>query len=224
MDTVLTKEFGENKRVRVCSDYDGCDDPRSWDNVAHFICRHGRYKLGDNDNIEGELQKLADKFKVDIEGLNFLQVIKALNDYCVIKPISMYEHSGCTVFFGAPTDPWDSGYIGFGYVTFEDIDGPNCGRNAKDYPDWRDQAEEIMDGEMDTYDRYVRGEVYGYFVEEYDADEGEWNETGSCWGFYMEPEEVANEAIADNTPREPQPEPKPKKFIPIQLEFDFDFA
>ena len=48
---------------------------------------------------------------------------------------------------------------------------------------WRNRAEEIMRGEVELYDNYLRGEVYGYELYERDSDT-DWSEIDSCWGFY----------------------------------------
>lgn len=232
-DSVLTKEFG-NYRVNItyCTEY---DNPRTdWDcNAAHFVTRHRRYSLTESSDIEGEINALAEKYRISIKGKSFLGAINALNAYCVIKPIAMYEHSGITVWFGSPNDRWDSGYIGYGYITEDDVNA--CGRNEKDYPTWRDQAEAIMNDEMDTFDRYCRGEVYDMEVEklieptwaeqdredfdmdEWREDDAHWEGYDACCNYIMDAEELADLIIKEYTPKEPE---KPK-FIPKQLRLEF---
>ena len=41
-----------------------------------------------------------------------------------------------------------------------------------------------MEGEVEEYDQYLTGEVYGIIEEEYDAEDDTWEETDSCWGFF----------------------------------------
>ena len=43
-------------------------------------------------------------------------------------------------------------------------------------------AEVDMESEVEVYDQYLRGEVYGYTL--YEQEEDEWVEQESCWGFY----------------------------------------
>ena len=44
----------------------------------------------------------------------------------------------------------------------------------------REKVREWLEGEIETFDQYIRGDVYGFIVEE----DGE--EIDSCWGFYGE--------------------------------------
>ena len=62
---------------------------------------------------------------------------------------------------------------------------------------WKDRADKYLEGEVETYDQYLRGDVYGYtltkktihqekcphcgeVIREYEDEE----EVDSCWGFY----------------------------------------
>lgn len=51
-----------------------------------------------------------------------------------------------------------------------------------------DSAKEILIGEVETYDQYLTGEVYGFIIEKCELCEccgnGEWEHVDSCWGFY----------------------------------------
>lgn len=43
--------------------YDDCaEDPREWENVATFACKHSRYNLGDNVDFDSELTRLFNKY------------------------------------------------------------------------------------------------------------------------------------------------------------------
>lgn len=67
---------------------------------------------------------------------------------------------------------------------------------------WRKRAREIMEGNVETYDQYLTGDVYGFRI--YDItgtnddviDEDEIVEEDSCWGFYGS--DVMENGIADN--------------------------
>ena len=54
--------------------------------------------------------------------------------------------------------------------------------------DTKARAEKYLDGQIETLDIYVSGQISGYEIE---AEEG--NDSDSCWGFYSE-EEAINEA------------------------------
>lgn len=49
---------------------------------------------------------------------------------------------------------------------------------------WKKIAYADMQGEVDVYDQYLTGEVYGVITEEYNAEDDDWEEKDSCWGFF----------------------------------------
>lgn len=229
MNDIILQEISEDgsKRVSIYYDEDPCDSPRDWDTFCHMICEHRRYSLGDtHSGAESELHQLCEKYNIDWEGdwekdndeMSIPEMMKALSEYIVIRPISIYDHSGVAIFWGTsfPFDcgGWDTSNIGFGYCEESDVE--QAGRNENQYPNWRDQAIAIMDGEMETYDKYIRGKVYGWKLEERRAPTKElmetpewdeflsdyweenfgWEEIDSCWGCYDEPDVIAKDVIA----------------------------
>ena len=118
-------------------------------------------------------------------------------DLVFIKQINLYDHSGITVSTsnGYPyNDRWDAGCVGFIYVTKKTI-LEETGYTTEEA--WKDVAEDFIEAEMETYDNYVRGDVYGFtltkkvfkqdkcphcdeVISEYEVDE----DVDSCWGFY----------------------------------------
>lgn len=201
-----------NYRVKVYYDTE-YENPRTeWDNASHMVVDTREMGV-ESDDVEGVLNRLCEKYEIDNEDMDFLETIEALNEFIVIMPISMYSHSGITVWYGSPNCRWDSGYIGFGYMEHADLYGEMCGRNKKDYPYWRDQCMAVMEGEMETLDKAARGEVFGWVIQkliepsfemtlapEYDAEEWEedddnWDEIDSCWGYFMDSKDVLKEGI-----------------------------
>ena len=52
---------------------------------------------------------------------------------------------------------------------------------------WRARAIELMKGEVETYNQYLTGDVYGYTLYATDDDtddDPDWEEIDSCWGFF----------------------------------------
>ena len=98
----------------------------------------------------------------------------------VMLPLYLYDHSGITMSTGSFGCPWDSGQVGFIYMTREKAE--ENWPSLKDDPDaLRLKAEERLEAEVEVYDQYLTGEVYGYVIEDDDGEEVE-----SCWGFYGE--------------------------------------
>jgi hypothetical protein len=62
----------------------------------------------------------------------------------------------------------------------------------------KDRVTEYLKGDVETYDQYLRGDVYGYRVFKVETCElgcEHEEELDSCWGFYGE-EECMKEGVA----------------------------
>lgn len=183
------------------------EDPRNWYNLCTMICWHRSYRLGDKhsfDNPDEFMQHLyldvtGKHWCDDHESDDWQDVYKELQktDLVLIKQINLYDHSGITVSTssGYPyNDRWDSCCVGFIYVTKKTI-FKECGNITEE--NWKERADQYLEGEMKTYDQYLRGDVYGFFltkkvvkqdkcphcgevIREYEDEE----EVDSCWGFY----------------------------------------
>ena len=147
-------------------------------------------------------------------------------DFVVMVPLNLYDHSGLSISTSNRypyNDPWDAGCVGYAYITKEKAmkelreyevdengnririehkhDNGNVTYSYKTKPltdeTWRARAREVIDAEVETYDQYLRGDVYGYILEkEVIVEEKcpccgeviktytEMKEEDSCWGFY----------------------------------------
>ena len=101
--------------------------------------------------------------------------------YFISLPVYMYEHSGITISTGGFSCSWDSGQLGFIYVSKADI--------RKEYG-WKNitkkriaQIAKYLDGEIKVYDQYLVGDVWGFQIGNYN-EYGEFNCMDSCYGFY----------------------------------------
>ena len=142
------------------------ESPREWSNISHMVCFHGRYNLGDNhDYKSGDFSSWDDLEE---------RLIEDEGAY-IIRPLSLYDHSGITIFIGEPNDRWDSGRVGFVYVTKETIEH----EYGSITPEIEKLVEEVIESEVKLYDQYLQGDVYGYTIEDADGEE-----IDSCWGFY----------------------------------------
>lgn len=149
------------------------------------------------------------------------------SDKIYIKELNLYDHSGITISTSNSypyNDRWDAGCVGFIYVTKEKALKEWGGIPEKDesgefikilheHPDgsvsysikytpiteenWKECAEYHINNEVETYDQYLRGDVYGFtltkkvlkqdkcphcgeVIREYEVDEF----VDSCWGFF----------------------------------------
>lgn len=146
-----------------------------------------RVALGIGGNFNGDYWECsgpeekdeAIDFAVDqspLERLNSDDVEELLENELVMCPVSLYDHSGLNIYIGSPQCRWDSGYVGFIYQTKQDT-LHNWSDATED--NWKDIAMKHMEAEMETYNYYVSGQVYGYVIED---EEGE--EIDSCWGYF----------------------------------------
>ena len=145
------------------------DTPRTWDNLGIMVCSHKRDSYGDKHNFNFSNYESWQEMEKDIMD-NY--------DGHTILPIYMYEHSGVTVSSKPFGDRFDSGRLGLIYCTKKDV--------AKECID-DENVEAALQGEIETYNQYLMGDVYGYRIYKISkCDQGHEHreELDSCWGFY----------------------------------------
>jgi hypothetical protein len=145
--------------INIVQDEDP-QNPREEDcNVGKMVCFHKRYTLGDKDHgfKQSDYSTWAE----------LRAAIETDNDVAVCLPIYMYDHSGITINTTGFSCPWDSGQIGFIFCTNKQVREEWSGDNER--------AAKYLVGEVETYDQFLRGDVYCYDI--VGTDE-------SCCGFY----------------------------------------
>jgi hypothetical protein len=168
--------------VKLIRDNDA-ESPRSWDNLGTMACAHKRYNLGDEDGTREALQiiykhlsdKQLDEMGFDDGELPDIQAALEKTGQVIMLPLYLYDHSGITMSTSSFSCRWDSGQVGFIYVTKEKV--------RKEYG-WKlltkeriAKIEAILKGEVEVYDQYLTGDVWGFEVIEDDK-------VDSCWGFF----------------------------------------
>lgn len=177
-----TVKIAENDThvLKIVQDDDLHETPRDWDNLGKMICWHSRYNLGDDHNYsdsEDFLNSLADDFVDDWQEVDDEAVRKIISENYLILPLYLYDHSGITMNTTGFSCRWDSGQVGWIYMSHEDI--------VKEYGSLDiEKAKENLIAEVKTYDMYLRGEVYGFQLIKKDEDGEELETIDSCWGFY----------------------------------------
>lgn len=99
-------------------------------------------------------------FDYIVDLLTDAHCVKLLRPHMEILPLSVYEHTGLTMYVGDPTGDFDSGYAGFIYVTKEEA-FDNFGATEEN---WREIADERMEDSVETYADFLEGDVYEYVV------------------------------------------------------------
>ena len=145
------------------------ESPREWDNLGTMVCFHKRYELGDKTDYRSEDYDSWDELE---EG-----IIKNEGEV-VILPLYLYDHSGITISTSPFGCNFDSGRIGFIFVSKYKIKKEGIDET---------KVEEYLKGEVSTYDQYLTGDVWGYQIYEIETcDKGHEhkNEVESCYGIY----------------------------------------
>ena len=171
---IETKEH-EKATIKIYTDDDPHEGPRDWDNLGTMLCFHGRYNLGDSD-AQDDLNERYDSD--DFEDWDAMeQALIKQEDIAVILPLYLFDHSGITIRTGPFSCPWDSGQVGFVFVTKDKL--------RKEFNRKRlstkilTKAEGILCSEVKVYDQYLTGDIYGFVIEDKSGEQ-----VDSCWGFY----------------------------------------
>ena len=175
MHDPVYEEAYQGLTIKIFHDPDA-EDPREWSNLGTLICWHRRYRLGDShqfDSPEAFLRDLADVS--DQSDLSMAQLRERADRKAVLLPVFLYDHSGLAMNTIGFHCPWDSGQVGYVYVTLEAVRDEFKVKRVTET--LREKADEILRGEIVSYDAYLGGRVYGYVIEQ----DGE--EIDACWGF-----------------------------------------
>ena len=149
------------------------ENPREWDNLGTMICFHRRYSLGDKHDYNTQ----------EYDGWKEMEeaIIENENVHTIL-PLYLYDHSGITISTTPFSCHWDSGKIGFIYVSKDKVLREGIDET---------KIEEYLKNEVETYDKYLTGDVWGYDVYRIETcDKGHDHRTlvESCYGFYDEDE------------------------------------
>ena len=161
MEPAYAEEY-KGFKIKIFYDEDPPNPRTEWEHQGTISYWHRRRIVGDDKDGTRLLRPLDDEAsdpptREDMErsGLVFL-------------PVYMYDHSGVTINTTGFSCPWDSGQLGWVWAKF----------NPDEYNS-RESLEHAIQAEIEEYDHYLRGNVYGYEVEDEDG-----NLLESCWGFF----------------------------------------
>jgi hypothetical protein len=165
-----------NCTIEIIPDEDSSNPRTDWDQAGTMVCWHSRYDLGDKNAA----QRIADDLNNAGDGTHFKGIhycysddpstlhAAAIDAGFHVMPLFLYDHSGITMNTSGFSCPWDSGQVGFIYMTPETA-------KAEGIPD----PLKCLKSEVTVYDQYLTGDVFGFIVEHNESGEED-----SCWGFY----------------------------------------
>lgn len=169
--TIEGTHDGKPAVLRIFTD-DSPESPREWDNLGTLKTWHRSYDFSDDDapNIDSD---------------DFEEWAKE-NDVALYLPVYMLDHSGVRLSTRDFCDRWDSGQVGYIWVTRDKL--------RQEYGQARitkallKKAQAVLQGEIETLDQYASGDVYGFVIER-PCKCGSCGDThaehiDSCFGFY----------------------------------------
>lgn len=169
-------------------------NPRTdYDSLGTMACVHRRYDLGDSGGFENLRDAVrqhplwhdcwqdynSDKFQAEDEDHDWW-VKTAIRFGFVMLPLYLYDHGGITMRCSPFSCPWDSGQVGVIFcspVTMRKEYGIKAGRRVTRKV--KEKVIEVLKAEVETYDQYLIGDVWGYVIENEDGEHED-----SCWGFF----------------------------------------
>lgn len=214
MDVTNTQYYREKDgnllKLEIWSDPDPMNPRTDWDNAGTMVCFHRRYQLGDvktgQNGTTGLIPHTNVRYDNSSDGADAFvewaqEQLKAGN--LVIASLDLYDHSGITMkicswdedAFGTGRTGWDSGIVGWIFITKDKAISEFA---VKEGQDWKERARECLKAEVDVYDDYLCGDVYGFTLSRLSAyttiengvervnynSDAEWEEVDSCGGYY----------------------------------------
>lgn len=196
--------------LEIYPDQDARNPREDSEELGTMQCWHKRYDLGDKNDHKTDRDFL--RTLASIVSTSFQKLFEA-NEYnedlwlpiafafvqkkYAILPLYLYDHSGITMRTTSFSCRCDSGQVGWIYASLEDCrkewgkPKANWSTKLKGGKTLREMALERMVSEVEVYDDYLTGNVYGYAIK--DADD---NELDSCWGFLGDQKYCLEEARA----------------------------
>lgn len=184
------------------------DDPINWRNdsepLGTMVCWHSRYNLGDMQpkydpsefyySLASEIVGGIDHPDDIIDTKEKARIVKCIESIVTkefeILPLYLYDHGGITISYKPFSCRWDSGQVGYIYVhkkrALEETGIKAWNANS------RKKIREMLKSEVEEYDNYITGRVYGYILE------NRGNPDDSCWGFYGD--DFWENGLLDNVP------------------------
>lgn len=150
-------------------------NPRTdWDNAATMVCFHSRYNLGDEngaakcrDDIRASRlyrETWDDYYSDHYRDLDCPHELMKTASDCgfLVLPLYLYDHSGLSMNTGGFSCSWDSGQVGFIYMTraqaVREWGKKICSRSVKK------SAFACMRFEVENYDLHLRGMWFSVHV------------------------------------------------------------
>lgn len=146
------------KIIKIYYDEDPPNPREDFEHISIMVYWHRRNVVGDKRVSEPMTEE---------------EVREAYPGILAILPVYLYQHSGMTIATTPFTCSFDSGQVGWAFVTKESALEMGFTDTSKT------PIEDMIRQDVAEYDQYLKGDIYGYVIENADGDD-----LDSCWGFY----------------------------------------
>jgi hypothetical protein len=166
--------------LKIKVDSDPMHPREDCDNLGTIAYKHSRYVLGE-EVIGDPIEWLEDMLNLKRGNIYTNERLSRLEELFMQKyvalPLYLFDHSGITISTKPFSCPWDSGKLGYIYVSKEKI--------YEEYG-WkvitqkrRELILKYLQSEVNVFDDYVSGNVYCFEIIDKDG-----NVVDSCAGFF----------------------------------------
>lgn len=143
------------------------------DRLAYWSSGNGWQRIVNSVEHDDIYRTKAHRRYNDIKDRAVEQVLER----CVIMlPLYLYDHSGITMNTTGFSCPWDSGQVGYIYVTLDEVRHEYQVQRVTRRV--REKVIEQLTAEVALYDTYLRGDYYLFIIEDEDG-----NTLDACGGF-----------------------------------------
>lgn len=193
--------------VTIIQDEDAPNPREEFENLGEMVCWHGNFILGDRkinprkydprdfvlwdllDECPDEREDMITALGEQSDEVTMEMAMALAEKFYVIAPCWLYDHGGISMSRGSQC-MWDSGQVGFQYISLRklrELYGADLTEEQL-----RELGEKVLDQELETYDQYLQGDVYGYVIEDADGVE-----VDACWGYFglQYAKDSANEVV-----------------------------
>ena len=171
MKTYTKKIEVTKPRLEIVYDQDS-ESPREWSNLGYFITvDRNKYSPDQNKTLEVLVKNSGEE--ADSQNTHIAMIKTGLHlmgeEVLAIYPVTKYEHGGVSYSLGT-AHGFDNSNNGFYIVT--DKTAKELGTPSKSF-------EKVIKQELEVYNKWCNGEVYGFRLYDSFGDE-----LDSCYGFY----------------------------------------
>lgn len=150
METIEYK----NHKIHIYHD-EYASSPREDCNLSTFAFFHKRYELANETEFDSSEFDYWEEMEAKIH---------STRDILYCAPVSMYDHSGISLSLGSPTCRFDSGYIGFAFITKQAVREAYMVKRITAAT--KKRAIEALKQELSIYDDFLNENCFRFTVED----------------------------------------------------------